>query len=151
MGEMVLSSPEMAVPALLFVGVGYRPEAWSALRQVLFVGGIWRLFRLVFVPVGVLGLYRFVVDPALRAPMYTVLLAAFLLVCLFVFTEPPQRVVSFTIVNRLLLHLVQMAVFVVWLVVRTAPRGMRRAPFDKSNSGNADQGLPTGSGRTASK
>ena len=54
--------------------------------------------------------------------MYTVLLAAFLLVCLFVFTEARQRVVTFTIVNRLLLHLVQMAVFVVWLVVHSTAR-----------------------------
>ena len=68
------------------------------------------------------GFYRFVVAPALRAPMYTVLLAAFLLVCLFVFTEAPQRVVSFTIVDRLLLHFVPMAVFVVWLVVHSTAR-----------------------------
>jgi hypothetical protein len=119
LGEVVLSSAELTVPGLLSVGVGYRPEAWSALRHALFVGGNWHLFWFVFVPVGLLGLYRSVVAPDLRAPMYTVLLSAFLLVFLFVFTEASQWVVSFTIVNRLLLHFVPMAVFVVWLVIAT--------------------------------
>jgi hypothetical protein len=124
LGEVVLSSAELSVPGLLSVGVGYSPEAWSALRHALFVGGGWHLFWFVFVPVGVLGMYRCMVDPDLRAPIYTVLLAAFLLVFLFVFTEASQWVVSFTIVNRLLLHFVPMAVFVVWLVVsNTARRG----------------------------
>ena len=122
LGEVVLSPAELSVPGLLSVGVGYSPEAWSALRHALFVGGNWHLFWFVFVPVGVLGMYRCLVAPDLRAPMYTVLLAAFLLVLLFVFTEASQWVVSFTIVNRLLLHFVPMGVFVGWLVVHSGGR-----------------------------
>ena len=121
--------PQLLVGIILLCAFGLL-VLWSASdrneavlqRHALFVGGNWHLFWFVFVPVGVLGMYRCMVAPDLRAPMYTVLLSAFLLVFLFVFTEASRWVVSFTIVNRLLLHFVPMGMFVVWLVVHSAAR-----------------------------
>lgn len=130
LGEVVVSTERLSVPGLFTVELGYHPDALAALAYALFAGESWHLFWFVFWPVLLLGMIRCAGVPQARTAVWTLFVATALLAFLFLFTQVSAWVVSFSVVNRLLLHFVPLGAFVVWRVLHCVAQrhaGMRPA------------------------
>ncbi|AHE98518.1 hypothetical protein THITH_09910 [Thioalkalivibrio paradoxus ARh 1] len=113
---------QISIPGLIAVQLAYEPEVWKALVQALFVFGSWHLLWFVLLPVLTYGAVRAGRDAVLRIPVYTLFVALLLMGFLFTFTDASQWAVSFTSVNRLLLHFVPLSVFAAWWILRVGCR-----------------------------
>lgn len=118
LGEVVISFQAISVPGMISVGLGYSPDATGALAYAMFGAKSWHLFWFFFFPFLLLSAVFCNKLARMRTAVWTLLIFAVSLAFLFLLTDVADWVVSFTVVNRLLLHFTPLAAFFIWMALR---------------------------------